>query len=74
MTISSSCATVQEEMQKRREAVRPINERIARLREESVNADVKISDERAKLVTEFYKSGRHRENLCLCSVLWPLSI
>lgn len=57
MTISSSCATVQEEMQKRREAVRPINERIARLREESVNADVKISDERAKLVTEFYKSG-----------------
>jgi len=44
-------------IQKRRGAVRPINERIARLREESVNAQVKISTERARLVTEFYQSG-----------------
>jgi len=33
--------TIEQEIQKRREAVRPINERIARLREESVNAQVK---------------------------------
>jgi len=49
--------TIEQEIQKRREAVRPINERIARLREESVNAQVKISTERARLVTEFYQSG-----------------
>jgi len=49
--------TIEQEIQKRREAVRPINERIARLREESVNAQVKISTERARLVTESYQSG-----------------
>jgi len=48
---------VEEEMQKKRAAIRPMNERIARLREESVKAEVKISGERAKLLTEFYKSG-----------------
>jgi len=48
---------IQKEIQKRRKAVRPINERIARLREESVSAEVKISTERAMLVTEFYQSG-----------------
>ena len=49
--------TVEKEMQKKRVVVRPMNERIARLREESVKAEVKISDERAKLITEFCKSG-----------------
>jgi len=49
--------TVEKEMQKKRVVVRPMNERIARLREESVKAEVKISDERAKVITEFYKSG-----------------
>ncbi|WP_207543846.1 trans-4-hydroxy-L-proline dehydratase [Desulfofundulus thermosubterraneus] len=44
-------------MQKRRAAVRPVNERIAKLREKSVKAGVKISGERARLITEFYKSG-----------------
>jgi len=34
-----------------------MNARIAKLRDESVNAEVKVSAERAKLVTEFYKSG-----------------
>lgn len=48
---------IKEEMKKRRAAVRPINERIARLREESVKAKVKVSDERAKIITKFYKSG-----------------
>ncbi len=48
---------IYEEMKKRRDAVRPINDRIARLREECVNSEVRISVERAKLITEFYKSG-----------------
>jgi len=47
---------IQKEIQKRRAAIRPINERIAKLREESVTAQVKISSERARLITEFYKS------------------
>ncbi len=49
---------VEMEMAKRRAAIRPISERIAKLREESVSAPVKISSERARLVTEFYKSGQ----------------
>jgi formate C-acetyltransferase len=48
---------VEKEMQKKRAVVRPMNKRIARLREESVKAEVKISDERAKVITEFYKNG-----------------
>ncbi|SHI62775.1 formate C-acetyltransferase [Desulfofundulus thermosubterraneus DSM 16057] len=53
----SRCVAVEKEMQKRRAAVRPVNERIAKLREKSVKAGVKISGERARLITEFYKSG-----------------
>jgi formate C-acetyltransferase len=47
---------VEEEQKRRRAAVRPINERIAKLREESVSTEVKVSVERASLITEFYKS------------------
>ncbi len=36
----------------------PLNERIARLREESVNAKVKLSQERAKLLTDVYQSEK----------------
>lgn len=54
MTLSE-CPAIEKEMQKRREAVRPINQRIAKLRDESVKAEVKISDERAKIITQFYK-------------------
>ncbi|MGB9860711.1 MAG: trans-4-hydroxy-L-proline dehydratase [Candidatus Bipolaricaulaceae bacterium] len=46
------------ELERRRQAIRPVNERIARLREESVRAVVRISSERARLITEFYKSGQ----------------
>ncbi len=49
--------TVNEEVTKRKAVVRPVNERIARLRTESVRTPVTISAERAKLITEFYKSG-----------------
>ncbi|GLI51240.1 glycyl radical enzyme [Tepidanaerobacter syntrophicus] len=48
---------LEKEIQKRRSAVKPINERIAKLREESVNSKVKISPERVKIITDFYKSG-----------------
>lgn len=47
---------IEREMDKRRSSVRPINERIARLRQESVDSEVKISSERARIITEFYKS------------------
>ncbi|HHV17979.1 MAG TPA: glycyl radical protein [Thermoanaerobacterales bacterium] len=52
----SDYLSVEKEIQKRRVAVQPINERIAKLREESVKPQVKISHERAKIITEFYKS------------------
>jgi len=45
------------EVEKRRKAIRPISARIARLREESVRAKVRVCCERARLITEFYKSG-----------------
>ncbi len=51
---------VRKEMEKRRRVIKPINERIARLREESVNSEVRISSERARLITEFYKSDMAR--------------
>ena len=34
-----------------------MNERIRRLRKESLSAKPSLSDERARLLTEFYKSG-----------------
>ncbi len=53
-------ADPKEEMRIRKGSVRPVNERIAKLREESVNKEVKISTERARLITEFYmNSGEH---------------
>lgn len=47
---------VEKELRRRRAFIRPINERIAKLRKESVETEVRISSERARLVTEFYKS------------------
>lgn len=49
---------VEVEVEKRRKTIRPINERIARLREESVRAGVRVCAERARLITEFYRSGK----------------
>jgi len=48
---------VRVELEKRRKAIRPVSMRIARLREESMRAEVRICCERARLITEFYKSG-----------------
>ncbi|MCS7233766.1 MAG: glycyl radical protein [Synergistetes bacterium] len=44
------------EIKRRRSPIKPVNERISKLRNESVEKEVKISLERAKLITEFYKS------------------
>lgn len=41
--------------------VRPLNDRIARLRQEGVGAAAKVSGERAALVTEFYRSGQAKD-------------
>ncbi|MEM4484150.1 MAG: formate C-acetyltransferase/glycerol dehydratase family glycyl radical enzyme, partial [Candidatus Methanomethylicia archaeon] len=49
---------IEREVVKRRSSIKPINERIARLREESEKAIVKVSLERAKLLTEFYASDQ----------------
>lgn len=49
---------VEVDVEKRRKTIRPINERIARLREESVRAEVRVCAERARLITEFYRSGK----------------
>ncbi|MEM3714561.1 MAG: glycyl radical protein [Nitrososphaeria archaeon] len=47
---------ISKEINKRRSSIKPINERISRLREESVNSTVRVSPERAKLITQFYNS------------------
>ena len=44
------------EMARRRGTVRPLNERIARLRQGSLDAPARVSNERAALVTAFYGS------------------
>lgn len=49
---------IEREIVKRRRSIKPINERIAKLREKSEKSPVKVSLERAKLITEFYMSGK----------------
>ncbi len=46
------------ELERRRRSIRAVSERIARLREESIRAEVRVCSERARLITEFYKSGQ----------------
>ncbi len=53
---TNSHGKIEKELERRRSSIRPINERVAKLREESVNTEVRISSERARLITEFYKS------------------
>ncbi len=52
---SSVGMKTEDEMEIRESSVDPINERIRRLREESVEKEVEISSERAELITEFYE-------------------
>jgi trans-4-hydroxy-L-proline dehydratase len=53
---------IHREMARRRESVRPLNDRIARLRNESVGTAVRVSAERSALITEFYRSGRAKSD------------
>ncbi len=57
MEIAVENKKIYKEIKRRKDAIKPINERMARLRDESVNSEVCISVERAKLITEFYNSG-----------------
>ena len=45
---------VNEQLARRKNSIRPINERIRKLRDESVHSIVRVSPERAKLITDFY--------------------
>ncbi|MDW7985953.1 MAG: glycyl radical protein [Nitrososphaerota archaeon] len=47
--------SIVKEVERRRERIKPFNERIARLRELTTQSIVKVSVERAKLLTEFYR-------------------
>lgn len=47
---------VSDEVERRRSSVSPVNSRIHKLRDESVGTSPKVSVERAKLITEFYKN------------------
>ncbi len=54
MEEGTSNLKTEQEMQIRKSSINPINERISRLRENSVKKEVEISSERAELITEFY--------------------
>ncbi|MFW5928069.1 MAG: trans-4-hydroxy-L-proline dehydratase [Thermoplasmatota archaeon] len=56
-SISSCSLDIEDEMEKRRSSVQPLNERIKKLRDESVNKTVELSSERAELITDFYKNN-----------------
>jgi formate C-acetyltransferase len=48
-------ASLNQELKQRKSSINPINERVRKLREESLRSKTTISSERAKLLTEFYK-------------------
>lgn len=47
---------IYEEVEQRRSSIKPMNDRIRKLRDESIKSKEKISVERAKLITDFYKT------------------
>jgi len=54
--MSDAAVRVKEEFEERGAGVKPINGRIRRLRQQSVDLPVKISPQRARLMTEFYRA------------------
>ncbi len=52
---------MEKEMKIRRSSIHPVSRRIEKLREESITKKVKISSERARLITEFYKNNKSKE-------------
>lgn len=57
---SKAAVRSEEELKERQSGVRPINSRIAGLREQTASLEPKISPERAELVTDFYRSKKVR--------------
>lgn len=63
VSMSESAASEQsvnplvEELRLRERSIRPINERVRKLRDESLNAEISTSSERAEILTDFYKRG-----------------
>lgn len=57
-TQAGAAENARHEMARRRETIKPISDRIARLRRESVGSAARVSGERAALITEFYESGQ----------------
>ena len=55
---SRAVTSVQQELKNREDTISPINERVRRLRNESVNKKISISSERAQLLTKFYKTQK----------------
>ncbi|MFW6040432.1 MAG: trans-4-hydroxy-L-proline dehydratase [Thermoplasmatota archaeon] len=54
--VESTCRLdIEDELKERNNVINPINERIKKLRDESVNKTVRLSSERARLLTDFYK-------------------
>ena len=51
---------IKEQLERRKNAVRPFNERIRKLRDESLHSVVRVSPERAKLITDFYSNDEAR--------------
>ncbi len=58
----SDGTSAEAEMEARRSSIDPLNVRIKRLREESVDEEVEISFERAELITEFYEEESMEEH------------
>ncbi|MCR8472498.1 MAG: formate C-acetyltransferase/glycerol dehydratase family glycyl radical enzyme, partial [Crenarchaeota archaeon] len=58
--MSFQYVNILKELTRRRGVVKPLNERVDRLRKFVVESEVKLSVERARLITEFYKRGLGR--------------
>ncbi|MHA1910084.1 MAG: trans-4-hydroxy-L-proline dehydratase [Candidatus Kariarchaeaceae archaeon] len=61
--------SIEDEVTTRRSVIKPITERIEKLREESVTSDVKISHERAELITEFYLNTNEELSIVITRAL-----
>jgi formate C-acetyltransferase len=59
---TSIISSFADEVQKRKTTIRPINKRIEKLRNQSITAPISISNERAKLITQFYKQHSKKQN------------
>ncbi len=56
--VQETSQDVEEQLTRRRNSIKPINDRVRRLRDQSVQSIVKVSAERAKLLSNFYASSQ----------------